>query len=303
MASYNSYTIAGALIKLPITGTGRNILTKMDDHGYYASLARLDGESIANFKVRMASVYTRPANATINGLTDAIARELNLGHQELISIASSGSLKLDVEPEFIRVSGQGTGGIQKIDIVNVDQDGFWILPTIGKVVSGLNGVLGITATTTAAVTELPAVLLEQQSSYVTEYDEQVPPTNSFRLGYYKYGQEITGTVISGTVYFTDDITFATEVNGIPESAGEWNLDQSTNTIRAYSTPVAPVNIIYTHSILESGMTMSLVGNGVKVMNLMQSEVQSMLFQNSGIGATAKSVIDELRTVDGAFWGK
>jgi hypothetical protein len=303
MASRTSYTIAGALIKLPITGTGRNILTKMDDHGYYASLSRLDGESIANFKVRMASVYTRPANATINGLTDAIARELNLGHQELISVASSGSLRLDVEPEFIRVSGAGTEGLQKVDIVDVDQDGFWILPTIGKVVSGLNDILDITATTTAAMAELPAILLEQQSSYVTEYDEQVPPTSSFRLGYYKYGQEIAGTVVSGTVYFTDDITFATQISGIPRSAGEWTLDQSTNTIRAFSTPVAPVNIIYTYSILESGMTMSLVGNGVKVMNLMQSEVQSMLFQNSGIGATAKSIIDELRTVDGAFWGK
>ena len=49
--------------------------------------------------------------------------------------------------------------------------------------------------------------------------------------------------------------------------------------------------------------MSLVGNGVKVMNLMQSEVQDMLFQNSGIGATARSIVDELRTVDGAFWGE
>jgi len=303
MASKNSYTTAGALIKLPITGVNRNILTKMDDHGYYASLSRIDGESITNFKVRMASVYTRPANATTNGLTDAIARELNLGHQELISVASSGSLRLDVLPEFIRVSGAGTGGEQKIDIVDVDADGFWILPTIGKVVSGLNGIRDITATTTNTVAEFPAILLEQQSSYITEYNEQVPPTNSFRLGYYKYGQEITGTVVSGTVYFTDDVTFATQISGIPSAAGEWTLDQSTNTIRAYSTPTAPVNIIYTYSILESGMTMSLIGNGVKVINLMQPEVQSMLFQNSGIGATAQSIINELRAVDGAFWGE
>ena len=153
------------------------------------------------------------------------------------------------------------------------------------------------------MTTVPAILLEQQSSWVTEYNEKVPPTTSFRLGYYQYGQEIAGTVISGMVFFTDNVTFATEVSGAPVAAGEWSLDQATNTVRSYGRPNTTVNIIYTHSILESGMTMSLVGNGVKVMNLMQSEVQDMLFQNSGIGATARGIVDELRTVDGAFWGE
>lgn len=293
---------AGALIKLPIIGDDRNIFTKMDDHGYLVSLNRMEGESVTNFKVRMSSAYTRPANATIRGLTDGIARELNLGHQELISVSSSGSLRLDVFNEFIRVSGAATGGAQKVDIVNVDADGFWILPTIGKVVSGLNNISGITASTTSAMQEVPAMLLEEQSSYVTEYDEQIPPTTSFRLGYYKYGQEIAGTVISGTVFFTDDVAFDKQVSGLPGQAGEWSLNQLTNSVQVYSLPTAPVNIIYTHSILESGMTMSLVGNGVKVMNLMLSGVQNMLFQSSGIGATAEDIIGELRTVDGAFWG-
>jgi len=303
MASYSSYTTAAAKIKLPISGERRNIFTKIDDHGYFASLERIEGESVTNFKVRMASVYTRPANATIRGLTDGIARELNLGHQELISVASSGSLRLDVGPEFITVSGAGTGGKKTVDIVDVDVDGYWVLPTIGKVVSGLNNISGITATTTATMAVVPAVLLEEQSSYVTEYDEQIPPVTSFRLGYYKYGQEIAGTVVSGTVFFTDDVTFATEVAGAPAEAGQWSLNQATNTVQAYSLPTAPVNVIYTHSILESGMTMSLIGNGVKVMNLMLSGVQNMLFQNSGIGATAQNIVDELRNVDNAFWGE
>jgi hypothetical protein len=299
----NSFTTAGALIKLPVTGTDRNILTKMDDHGYYASLERIEGESITNFKMRMASSYTRPANAAIRGLTDGIARELNLGHQELISVTASGNVRLDVKPEFIIVSGFNTGGTQTIDIVDVDQDGWWILPTVGKVVSGLNNVSGITASTTAAMATVPAILLEEQSSYVTEYDEQIPPTTAFRLGYYKYGQTIAGTVLSGTIFFTDDVAFATQVSGIPRAEGEWSLDDTTNSIRVFSLPTAPVNIIYTQNILQSGMTMSLVGNGVKVMNLMQSEVQTMLFQNSGIGATARRIVDELRIVDGAFWGE
>jgi len=303
MASYNSFTTAGALIKLPVTGDDRNVLTKMDDHGYLASLERIEGESLTNFKVRLASVYTRPANSTIRGLTDAISRELNLGHQELISVAASGNVRLDVGPEFISISGGGTGGIRKVDIVDVDPDGYWILPTIGRVVSGINATPGITATTTATMTSVPAILLEEQSSYVTEYDEQIPPTTAFRLGYYKYGQTIAGTVLSGTVYFTDDVAFATEVSGVPRAAGEWSLDDTTNSVRLFSLPTAPVNITYTQNILQSGMTMSLVGNGVKVMNLMQSEVQTMLFQNSGIGATARKIVDELRIVDGAFWGK
>jgi hypothetical protein len=299
----SSFMQAGALIKLPIKGDARNVFTKMDDHGFLVSLQRIEGESVANFKVRTASAYTRPAHSAVRGLTDGIARELNLGHQELISVTSAGSLRLDVGPEFIRVSGAGTFGAQTVDIVDVDVDGFWVLPTVGKVVSGLNSISGVAATTTSAMQEVPAILLEEQSSYVTEYDEQVPPTTSFRLGYYKYGQEIAGTVISGTVHFTDDVSFATQVSGTPRAGGEWSLNQLTNSVRVFSLPPTPVNIIYTHSILESGMTMSLVGNGVKVMNLMLSGVQNMLFQNSGIGATAEDIIGELRTVDGAFWGE
>ena len=297
------FTKAGAKIVLPITGDDRNILTKMDDHGYYASLERIEGESVTNFKVRLASTYTRPANATIHGLTDAISRELSLGHEELISVTASENIRLDVGPEFITVSGKGLAGNSTVDIVDIDVDGFWILPTLGKVVSGLNAISGITATVAASKATISAILLEEQSSYVTEYNETVPPTTSFRLGYYQYGKEIDGTVISGTISFTDDIVFATEVSGTPVNEGEWSLDQANNLIRSYSLPTAPVNIIYTHSILNSGMTMSLIGNGVKVMNLMQSEVQSMLFQNSGIGATARGIIDELRVRDGAFWGE
>ena len=299
----SSFIQAGAKIKLPIEGDDRNVFTKMDDHGHMASLERIEGESVTNFKVRLASTYTRPANATMRGLTDGIARELNLGHDELISVTATGNIRLDVSPEFIRVSGVGTYGAQKVDIVDVDVDGYWVLPTVGKVVSGLNNISGVVATTSAAMATVPAMLLEEQSSYVTEYDEQIPPTTSFRLGYYKYGQEIAGTVISGTVFFTDDVTFDMEVSGTPRAAGEWSLNQTTNSVQVYSLPTAPVNIIYTHSILESGMTMSLVGNGVKVMNLMLSGVQHMLFQNSGIGATAEDIIGELRTVDGAFWGE
>jgi len=303
MASRSSFMQGGALVKLPIEGSARNVQVKLDDHGHMGSLQRIEGESVANFKVRFSSVYTRPANATIQGLTDGIARELNLGHETLISVVASQPMKLDVSPEFITISGDGTYGVQVVDIVDVDQDGYWILPTVGKVVSGLNAVSGVVATVPAAFATVPAILLEQQSSHVTEYNERIPPTTSFQLGYYQYGQPITGAVVSGTMSFTDTTAYATEMSGVPASEGEWSIDYITNIVRSYSLPTLPVNVIYTHNILESGMTMSLVGNGVKVMNLMQSEVQDMLFQNSGIGATANGIVEELRVVDGAFWGK
>ena len=302
MASYSQLIKAGALIKLPITYTDRNVFTKLDDHGYYASLERIEGESIANFKARMASVYTRPTNTTEYGLTDAIARELNLGHEPLIAVTTSRDVRLTVSPEYIEVSGLGYD-TSKVDIIDVDIDGYWVLPNIGTVVSGLNTISGIVATSTSAIATMPAMLLEPQSSYITEYRERVPPSTSFRLGYYKYGQEVAGTVLSGTVSFTDTIAFATEVSGTPQSAGEWSLDQNINTIRVFNIPTTAVDVIYTYSVLQSGMTMNLIGNGVKVMNLMLSEVQHMLFQNSGIGATARGIVDELRMVDGAFWGK
>lgn len=287
-------------MKLPVTGTQRNVLTKLDDHGYYASLQRIEGESTTNFRTRIASTFTRPGDAAVRGLTDSIARELSLGHENLISVTTDRDVRLDVKPEMIIVSG---AAYSTVDIVDVDVDGYWVTPTLGKVVSGLNAIAGITATVDADKATMPAILLEEQSSYVHEFNETVPPATNFRLGLYDDGRVIPGTVLSGTISFTDDITFATQVSGTPLADGQWSVDTNQNSIRVYSLPPAPVQVVYSYNILQSGMTMQLIGNGVKVLNLMQAEVQNMLFQNSGIGATARSIVDELRTVDGAFWGE
>lgn len=297
----NISTVSSAKIVLPKTPSTRNILTKMDDLGYFASLERLEGESLTNFQHRLKTVYTKMANSSLQGLVDAITRELSLGHENLITVRSDRDLKLDIGPEIISISGASQ--YDTVDIIDVDIDGYWNFPTIGKVVSGLNNVSGIVASSTSNFVGLPAALLEEQSSYIEELNEIVPPSTSFRLGYYLNGMMLQGTVLSGSIFFTDDVTFAKQVSGTPMADGEWSVDTNINAITSYSLPPGPVRLVYTYNILTSGRSMNLVGNGAKVINLFHSDVQSMLFLNSGIGATGQDFIDELRNRDRSFWGK
>lgn len=289
---------SSAKIKVPITGEPRNVFTKMDDHGMYAGMKRVDGESIHNFRHRVYSAKLRPGAANIQGLTDAIGRTLNLGHEAAINITANRPIKLDVTPQKISISG--ASDLTEIDIVTVDVDGYWNFSNLYAIASGVNAVSGLTASLVKAdLSGIAGVTLEEQSSYVTQLNEQVPGLAAYTLGYYQTGRELQGTVIPASIGFNDDLVYETRVSGIPTRAGEWSV--TGNRIRSFAVPQGPVRVSYTYNVLESGMTMSLIANGVKVMNLSDPEVQGMMFIGSGIGATGQNLTDELFSVDRAFW--
>ena len=297
----SSSTKSGFKATLPITGTARSIFSKIDDHGYASDISREDGESIHNFRTRLYRSNALPGSATIVGLTDSINREFGLGQEYLVEVTPNQDFVLNVSTTSISLSGLE---VSNINIINVDIDGYWNLKNMQDVVNDLNLVSGISASLfRPEYSGMPAILLEEQSSIIKEYNESVPYSTQFTLGMWEHGEPVNGKIINNTVHFTDDHVFANEVSGIPNNPGDWSIDLDTKIVRSYLISTDNPRISYERNILTSGQTMLLVGNGAKIVDLSDSNIQSTMFLVSGIGETGKIIVKELQQADKTFWGK
>jgi hypothetical protein len=283
------------------SGVTRNVSSRLDHHGLMVSMIRNEGESSTNFKSRVASRYTQRPGPHIMGLTDAINSTLGLGQDTMITVVADHDVYLNVNVASIYISGNTETIIQTI---TKDNTGYWGLTTISGVAASLNTIAGITATIpNSNFDTMPALLLEEQSSYIDRWDDTAPQSDSFRLAINETGKELTGKVVEDSLSFTDDITFATKVTGIPQAAGEWSVNTDTNLVMLYAISQDSVRISYKYNVLSSGLTMNLVGNGARIINLSDPNIQSLIMYGSGIGVTGQEMITELRAVDRSYWGK
>lgn len=291
---------ASAHLTLPISGSERNVLTKLDDIGAYHSMERFEGESVQNFRARVQQRNIRKPDGTLIGVTDGIATALGLGHMPLITLVAAADLKVDVEGHTIMVSGAGQ--YDEVALVSQDSDGYWQFPDVHAVASGLNDVANLSASVAPNASGLPAFLLEEQSSYIRIVGEQTPLVQEFQLGQAE-GINLAGKqIIPEEVTVTDLEVYATRVDTNPTRPGEWNVD-SGGTVKSFDQPTDVSFVNYTYNLLPSGSTMSLIGNGVKVFNLASDAIQPLLFTPSGVGETARGILNEVNSWDKNFWGK
>lgn len=284
------------------TPTPRNVVTKLDDLGLYSDLVRRDGESTTNFRSRLLQAQTLKGGTDARRLTDAICAELGLGQTYLMLVqATLPDVELEVTEALVRVMLSGV--IQReVELISSDVDGYWTFLTVSGVVSGLQGTSGILVGAVSGYENLPAFLIEPQSSRIEVVNEQVPRIQSFDLGILGTGDRVSGPVYTDRVSFNDAQTYQSQVTGVPLGEGQWSVDIS-GRVRTYTVPTDIVLATYQYSILGSGMTMGLVANGARILNLASEEVQDKLFTVSGIGATARDFLFEIRSVDRNFWGR
>ena len=286
----------------PKTPTARNVVTKLDDLGLYSDMLRWHGESIANFRSRLMRSQTQQGGANANRLTDAICNELGLGQAFLMTItATLNEVELDVSEVALKVLFSGV--IQKeIPLIVPDADGVWTSLTISGVVSGLVGVSGISAAWVSGYDQLPAFLIEPQSSLIRVVNEQVPMVQSYWLGILGHGEVPPGPVISGSVSFSDTAAYKTEVANTPAGDGEWSCSTS-GRVNVFTIPADRVLASYKFNLLGSGMTMGVVGNGARLFNLASTDVQDLLFTASGVSQQATDFLYDIRAEDRNFWGE
>jgi hypothetical protein len=288
-----------AISKFP---TPRNVVTKLDDLGLYANLVRLEGESLTNFRSRVLYAQSSPGSASTQGLIDAICNELELGQDFLIQITSTDdSARIKITETQCIVYLNNT--IQKtVDLIPLNPDGIWNLISVDNLVSELTDISGIIPVVVSGMGNLPACLLEPQDTVVNITNEQVPRIQSYTLGIQGFGEPPLGPVLINSVTFNDPISYQTQVSGTPSAAGEWSVNTS-GRVNLVTTPQDLTLATYSFSLLGSGQTTSLIGNGGRIFNLASEEIQSKLFTYSGITGEAKDILYEIRSVDRNFWGK
>jgi hypothetical protein len=291
---------AGAYIIAPKAYVVRNVLVKLDDHGHYADMDRREGESAVTFRSRVAQAQIRRGGSDIIGLTDGIATELGLGHDALVTLTADRDVRVEVTQTQLTVSGTTLNYL--FNLVNMDVDGYWTFPYIYQLVDGLNGVDGLTASSSANFSGLPAMLLEPQSSYYQVTQEQAPNIQLFYLGVASRGEQLPGSVVSGTVSFSDPEAFRLQVD-TPQAPGEWSLDEASGIVQSYDIPESLTFVNYSINLAISGQPFSLIGNGVKIFDLSSDSVQGLMYTPSGIGFQAKEIMREVRGADRTFWGK
>jgi hypothetical protein len=215
--------------------------------------------------------------------------------------ATFNEVQVDITENLLRVSFSGV--VQKeIPFITPDMDGAWTSASISGIVSGLQGVSGINASWIDGYENMPAFLLEPQSSIVQVVNEQAPRTNSYYLGVLGHGEQPAGPMILDQVSFNDPEAYRTQVNGTPATDGEWSVTTS-GRVNVFTVPADLLLVSYKYNLLGSGLSMGFVGNGARLFNLASEEIQALLFTASGIGETAREFLYEIRAEDRNFWGE
>lgn len=281
-------------------GDPRKTITKLDDHGLYRNLERHDGENSQTFKNRLLNHMSRRPNATAIGLTDAIATELGLGHIPFMKLETSIDYRIDVTDLHINISGNGN--YHQFNLVELDPDGYWVHKDIYALSSGINNVSGITSTVYPQASGFPPVLLERQSSYIHIQGEETPLDQTFTLGLPNKLDWNKIKLVTDQVDFTDELIYDQQVAGTPARNGEWSATIS-GVINSFDIPEGNTYVNYTYNLFISGQSMDLLGNGVKVINPADEEVQNYMYYTSGTGYTGKDITNEAMRNDNLFWGK
>jgi len=289
-------------ILLPRTSVARNVVTKLDDLGLYSDMLRWHGETITNFRSRLMRAQSLKGGADPRRLTDAICNELGLGQAYLMTVtATLNEVELEVTETTIKVMFSGV--LQKeIPLIIPDADGVWTSQNISGIISGLVGVSGISTSWETGYDQMPAFLLEPQSSIVKVINEQAPRSQSYYLGVLGHGESPLGPVLIDQVSFNDPETYRVQVLDDPASDGEWSVNTS-GRVNVFTIAQDLVLVSYHYNLLGSGLSMGLVGNGGRLFNLASENVQSLLFSASGIGETAREFLYEIRAEDRNFWGE
>jgi hypothetical protein len=294
--SVSSYILA------PKTSVPRNINTKLDDLGLYANVVRRDGESTTNFRSRLLRTQTLRGSSDRDGLINSVCNELGLGQTYLIT-ATATLNEVELEVNEVSVIASFSGVIQKqVNFINPDVDGIWVAVSVSGIVSGLQNVSGLNVQWVSGYDQLPAFLLEPQTSVIPVFNEHVPLVQSYTLGVLSRGDIPPGPVLIDSVSFNDRQTYKTQITGTPAAEGEWSVDV-TGRINVFSNPLDITLASYKYNLLGSGLTMGLVGNGARLFNLASEDIQELMFTVSGIGESAREFLFDIRSEDRNFWGK
>lgn len=290
---------AGARLSAPIAAEIRNVFATLDDAGLRSGLDRWPGESIAQFRTRVQAINFRRGKPTAAGVTAALCAYLGLAQARMLRITATVNALVDVFDVAVACRNLDDGTVVSIPLAVLDADGMWRLRTLAEVAADFPP-WAAASLAEPALSGLPAILLERQSTRRRVSGELVYPAQVFRLGMDldlrpgHYRILVDEVAIGG-------VAFAKRVE-TPSKPGEWSVDADGN-VSVFSMPASTVTATYAVNLLGPGLSTYLVGSGAKVVNLPDAGVRSLLLTPAGPTAMASDILRELHEADRTYWGK
>lgn len=284
----------------PKAATTQNVAIPLDALGLAYDMDRETGESATQYRARIVQGLHNRGDASVAGFTRGICNELGLGQAALMTVTADRTVEIRVETT--RVTAVGSGIDFNLVLFAPDPEGIWQYPSLATLASGLNDLPGITAVVEPTLSGLPALLLDPGTTRVTVHGEPISQVQAFPLGYWQPGDPNPGQVDASGLAFTDTTTFRTQVTGTPRAPGEWSYDATLNRVQVHDVPPYRSYVSYTYDTLVSGATVTFAGHGARVVPLVDSGVQALLFPRSGSGEETRAFLREIHAIDRANWG-
>lgn len=203
----------------------------LDNLGLLLNLPRLPQEDNASYRARLEDVYTRPGNATYQGLVASLGREFGFRPQEAIAISSSAALARVILTQQTLYLYTSPGQLEA----------FWFLrepqvETLTQLVAAINTTEHFQAALTAEMTgeELSQGLLHDDS-HAWVLGETVPASRSFHLAH--------ADIIPGSVVFDEEAIFRRHVT-TPSQPGDFFLDPATGLVKTTLLPSGAGKVAY-----------------------------------------------------------
>jgi hypothetical protein len=292
------------------TTTSQNVFNELDEFGLLLGQPRLTGERNAQYKQRLARVFSERANSTYRGLIHGITRNLGLNLFNALTITAletGGSFTapnpaIIFNEAFVYLYSDFENEILDRTIDRFDPAGtaFYLTDLIDRI----NESTYFSASLNSGIDPYTrSMTILNQASHITITNESVPSTRRFEL-------ENTN-IVKGTIFFSDRVIFKTLVASESEvnAPGKYFVNHKIGLIISYDPAIADTSVRYEY--LKNPIITK--ASPVIIHNMQSLDFKVKLFEQvladdgtyinglpTSLGA---NLINELLSVYPVYWGE
>jgi len=288
------------MAKITATPAPYHVFNEFDQHGLTMSLARLEEETNAEYRLRLMDVFVHRANASYRGLINGITRELGLSVTEVMQIVPNSGLTM---PAIVFEETKCTLYSDYPDTVLVTLDRYERAGgarTVQELADRINatGLFTVTLLPDAVATDRSMTIFDQSSIVQVEIEDISDKGVRIQLA--------NVNLIPDTVSVeSTNMTQRVAVESLMTRAGQYYIDLSSGTIFSTVVPAPGSTVRYKYR----NDDLVVEASPVILHNLQSDDFKTKMFEQSPTGydglpnELGADIVNELLSVFPSTWGK